>query len=509
MRKSPKHFSPVRKSRKYRTHACSWAGSPLHRISLSEVTGQHQVPYIVRRSCRLSKADECVLRYRGTTCNNTSCPAVSTRSNTVCKLFARLLLAESCFTMIASNIMRLAFSMAAIPAVSAFAFVPAVPYSRPAFALVPAVHARAPYNEAVMQQGLRGFVADRAPGLVVCGTIGFAAEALAKRTAGLSPLLWATIFGIAIGNTYRSVDPTMKQMKGTETGMKFAKQRLLRAGIILYGAKITFGKIFGIGLAGLLTDLYSVSSTLVLGFGIGKALGLSEALVTLISTGSAICGCSAVAATQPIINAEAHEVAAAVGTVVLCGTAAMFLYPFLFSKVPALAANPRLMGIYTGASVHELAGVVAAGNAMGADVASTAVITKLLRVFLLEPWIIALYYLGIGQKKDPMASLGFASSGGTNAAGSKKKGKGVPWFAFGFVGVATVNSIWGIPSACQRVFTTLSAAFLASAMAALGLDTDLVKVRSLGWKPVVLAAALWANLLVGSLCVARFLVGAL
>ena len=137
------------------------------------------------------------------------------------------------------------------------------------------------------------------------------------------------------------------------------------------------------------------------------------------------------AATQPIINAEAHEVAAAVGVVVLCGTLAMFIYPFLFGAVGSLAASPRLMGIYTGATVHELAGVVAAGNAMGAEVANTAIITKLLRVFLLEPWIIALYYLGIGQKTKGSAS-------------DPKAGKGVPWFAFGFIGVATVNSVRSI-----------------------------------------------------------------
>ena len=259
---------------------------------------------------------------------------------------------------------------------------------------------------------------------------------------------------------------------------------------------VTFSKILGIGLPGLLTDLYSVSSTLILGFVLGKALGLSEALTTLIATGSAICGCSAVAATQPIINAEAHEVAAAVGVVVLCGTSAMFLYPFLYQTVPALAADPRLMGIFTGSTVHELAGVVAAGNSMGAEVASTSVITKLLRVFMLEPWIIALYYLGIGQKK-------------TASAGGAKKGKGVPWFAFGFVGVATFNSIWGIPAGMQRAFATASACFLASAMAALGLDTDLVKVKSLGWRPIALAMVLWANLTGMGFFVARFLVGAL
>ena len=347
-----------------------------------------------------------------------------------------------------------------------------------------------------------GFFRERGAGLVVAAGIGFVAEFTASRMPiSLSPLLYATAFGILLSNTLRLFDPEMKVMAPTTAGMTFAKKRLLRAGIILYGAKVTFAKILGIGLPGLLTDLYSVSTTLLLGFGLGRALGLSEALVTLIATGSAICGCSAVAATQPIINAEAHEVAAAVGVVVLCGTLAMFIYPWMYGAVPALAASPRLMGIYTGSTVHELAGVVAAGNAMGAEVASTSVITKLLRVFLLEPWIIALYYLGIGQKKE-------ATSGG-GADGTGKAGKGVPWFAFGFIGVAAFNSIWGIPPAGQKLFTTLSAGFLASAMAALGLDTDLVKVKSLGWRPIALAMALWLNLLGGGFLVAKFLVGAL
>jgi uncharacterized integral membrane protein (TIGR00698 family) len=341
---------------------------------------------------------------------------------------------------------------------------------------------------------------DHAPGVAVAGAIGLLGEWLSSHIpVSFSPLLYATMIGIVLGNVLRMGDPEMKRMAPTAAGTAFVKRYLLRAGIILYGSKITFAKILGIGWAGLFTDLYAVLSTLVLGFTVGRILGMSKALTTLISTGSAICGCSAVAAVQPICNGEAHEVAAAIGVVVLCGTTSMFLYPFLFQVVPTLAADPRLMGIYTGATVHELAGVVAAGNAMGAEVASTAVITKLLRVFLLEPWIIALYYLGIGQEKDDTS----ASVGGGAKPGA---GKGVPWFAFGFIAMATFNSIWGIAPELQKLLTSLSAVFLASAMAAIGLDTDLVKVMGLGWKPVFLSFALWSNLLCGTLMVARFLV---
>ena len=92
-----------------------------------------------------------------------------------------------------------------------------------------------------------GFTKDRAAGLAVAGTIGFAAERAAGAVPiSLSPLLYATAFGIVLGNSLRLVDPTMKRMAPTEIGMAFAKRRLLRAGIILYGAKVTFGAILGI-----------------------------------------------------------------------------------------------------------------------------------------------------------------------------------------------------------------------------------------------------------------------
>ena len=102
---------------------------------------------------------------------------------------------------------------------------------------------------------LAGFFKDRAAGFSVAAAIGFAGERVASRVPiALSPLLYATAFGIAIGNLLRLADPEMKALEPAAEGLSFAKRRLLRAGIILYGAKVTFAKILGIGLPGLLTD---------------------------------------------------------------------------------------------------------------------------------------------------------------------------------------------------------------------------------------------------------------
>ena len=123
----------------------------------------------------------------------------------------------------------------------------------------------------------------------------------------------------------------------TKPGVAFAKARLLRLGIILYGVKLTVQQIAGIGAAGLLTDLFTLATCFPLGILLGRALKIDAPLAALITTGASICGCSAVAAAAPVVDGEAHEVAAAVGTVVLCGTSASA------SSAPRLhACAPRL-----------------------------------------------------------------------------------------------------------------------------------------------------------------------
>jgi uncharacterized integral membrane protein (TIGR00698 family) len=278
------------------------------------------------------------------------------------------------------------------------------------------------------------------------------------------------------------------------TGIKFAKGRLLRLGIILYGFKITLQQIAGIGLSGLAADAFMVTSTLALGIILGtKFFHLDEPTSTLISSGAAICGCSAVLATQPVVGGESHQVSAAVGTVVLGGTASMFLYPLLFKCVPFLAAAPKLMGIYTGSTIHEIAGVVAAGNAMGSDVASVAVVTKLARVLLLAPVLTTLSWIK-NQSCVRQAS-----------GEAKNKCKIVlPWFAFGFVAVSTLNSAVTFPAGLVKMTSKWSAYALLCAMGALGIDSDFKEIRKLGPKPLLLALTLWGWLVFGGLGIARF-----
>jgi len=381
------------------------------------------------------------------------------------------------------------------------------PIPSQAFALRPkAIQSRGPLKVATLPdvtlepnppstlEKTQSFVTKRAPGVALSAALAKLSVAVGKTSFGnhVSPLLWATILGMAYGNL-------VKPRSALKSGIQFSKGRLLRLGIILYGFKITLQQIAGIGVAGLATDVCIVASTLCLGMNLGKMLGLDRSTSTLISSGAAICGCSAVLATQPVVGGESHQVSAAVGTVVLGGTLSMFLYPLMYQMLPFLSSSAKLMGIYTGSTIHEIAGVVAAGNAMGGDVAFTAVVTKLARVLLLAPALTMLSWLENRRQ---------CASASSEAASNTKCGKVVlPWFAFGFIAVSSLNSMVSFPAWIVKGASKTSAFALLCAMAALGMESDLKAIRQLGSKPLLLAMALWGWLALGGLGIARLFVG--
>ncbi len=203
--------------------------------------------------------------------------------------------------------------------------------------------------------------------------------------AGFSALTLAILLGMVIGNT---VYPQIwKQCDG---GVLFAKQHLLRLGIILYGFRLTFSQIADVGISGIVIDVLTLSSTFMLACFLGqKVFGLDRHTSWLIGAGSSICGAAAVLATEPVVKAEASKVTVAVATVVIFGTIAIFLYPAMY---PLLAHwfSPETYGIYIGSTMHEVAQVVAAGHAVSPDAENAAVIAKMLRVMMLAPFLIIL-----------------------------------------------------------------------------------------------------------------------
>ncbi|MDX3893182.1 YeiH family protein [Pusillimonas sp.] len=317
-----------------------------------------------------------------------------------------------------------------------------------------------------------GFV----PGLALTAALAAVGTLLAHtpwlQQAGLSPLTLAIVLGMIAGNTFF---PAIAGRTGA--GVDFSKNRLLRAGIILFGFRITFQDIAHIGWAGVLIAALMVACTFVLAVQLGtRVLRMDKQTAMLIGAGSAICGAAAVMAAEPVVKGQAHKVTVAVATVVVFGTLAMFAYPLLY---PLIGMSEQAFGVYAGSTIHEVAQVVAAGSAVSEAAASTAVIEKMMRVMMLAPFLVLL--------------SGVLSRG----EGGRARRVVIPWFAVWFIAAAGINSLQLLPAAVVQAILHVDAVLLAMAMAALGLRTRAGALREAGLRPMLLAATLFAFLLVG------------
>lgn len=262
----------------------------------------------------------------------------------------------------------------------------------------------------------------------------------------------------------------------------FAKQHLLRLGIILYGFRLTFSQIADVGISGIVIDMLTLSSTFLLACLLGqKVFGLDKHTSWLIGAGSSICGAAAVLATEPVLKAESSKVTVAIATVMIFGTLAIFLYPAIY---PLLAHwfTPESYGIYIGSTMHEVAQVVAAGHAVSPETESAAVIAKMLRVMMLAPFLILL-----AARVKQLAP----------ANGGQRSKITIPWFALLFIAVAVFNSFGLLPKAAVDMLVTLDTLLLAMAMAALGVTTHVSAIRKAGARPLLMALLLFIWLIVG------------
>ena len=315
-------------------------------------------------------------------------------------------------------------------------------------------------------------------GLALAGTLAAAAMALAKSTwaqhLGLSALTLAIVCGIVAGNTVFPVVATH-----VSTGVDFSKNMLLRAGIVLYGFRITFQQIADVGWAGVTTAVMMVTSTFLLSVLVGtRILKLDRQTAMLIGAGSAICGAAAVMAVEPVVRGQAHKVSVAVATVMVFGTLAMFAYPWLY---PHLGLSEHEFGMFAGSTIHEVAQVVAAARSVGDAAAATAVIEKMIRVMLLAPFLLFLSIASRGENE--------ADAGGARIT--------IPWFAVLFIAASAANSLNVLPVRLVDALIEVDTMLLSVAMAALGLRTHVGAIRQAGVRPLLLAAVLFVFLIGG------------
>ncbi len=341
-------------------------------------------------------------------------------------------------------------------------------------------------------------------GILLIALFSFAAFYIAEipivKSLSLSPLIVGIILGMIYANSLRNKLP-----ETWVPGIKFCTKQILRTGIVLYGFRLTLTQVAAVGVPAVIVDSIIVAGTIFIGIWLGKLLKMDYDTALMTSTGSAICGAAAVLGAEPVVKCEGHKTAIAVSTVVIFGTISMFLYPILYRAGLLDALGDTGVAIFTGSTLHEVAHVAGAGNAMdptdALGIAGTATITKMIRVMMLAPVLVIMGITLSGRKQKP--------SGG-------KTGKSkitIPWFAFGFIGIICLNSLLQSLTGAETVkdiplngaIEYIDTFMLTMAMTALGTDTSIDKFKQAGAKPFVLAGLLYIWLLVGGYYLTKFI----
>ena len=321
------------------------------------------------------------------------------------------------------------------------------------------------------------------PGLVFVGVVTFVGFVIHWNFETISPLVAALVLGVLIGNII-SVPKTLIP------GQKFAAKKVLRFGIVLLGSQLALKQVVDLGGRELIVVVGVVALTFLGTLWLGPRLGVSKSLSLLIATGFSICGASAVAAMDGVVEADEEEVTYAIALVTLCGSLAIVLLPLLRNLIGL--SDPQLFGSWVGASVHDVAQVIATSSTGGDAAVQAATVVKLSRVVLLAP-LVACVSIWVRR----------SSSGLVAKAKAKKADKTrvsvVPLFVIGFLVMIAVRTTGIIPENLLSKIKTVEQVCLASALVGLGSDVRITRLIKVGGRPLLLALVSWFGIAVVSL----------
>ena len=324
------------------------------------------------------------------------------------------------------------------------------------------------------------------PGLALAAFLATAGFALAevpwvKGTLHVSALLLVILLGIA----WKSLAPLPAMAL---PGVALAQRPILRWAVAGLGFRLSVSEMLAIGAPALAVVVISTAAALLFGWWIARRLGVGEKLGLLLGVGGAVCGASAVVAAESVVQGEKQDAAVAIGVITLLGTIGIVVYP-LFGH--ALGMSAMVYGVWDGASLHEMAQVVAAGFGVSDEAARVATVVKLARIALLAPIVL---YLGWSLRHQHRAA------GRAHVAP-------VPWFLVVFVLCAAVNSLGWLPASAITQVRRADLWLLCVGMAGVGLQAGFSDLLSAGLRPIAAGALQWVFLSALSLALASWLVG--
>jgi uncharacterized integral membrane protein (TIGR00698 family) len=281
----------------------------------------------------------------------------------------------------------------------------------------------------------------------------------------------ALALGLIVAFTMENPFP---QTKGTPV------KYLLQFSVVTLGFGMNLGAVYNAGKDGILFTIVTIFGTLALGALVGKLLTVPSKTSTLISSGTAICGGSAIAAVGPAIDADNEQMSVALGTVFVLNSIALFIFPVIGH---GLAMSQQQFGIWSAIAIHDTSSVVGAAQAYGSEAMAIATTVKLARAL----WIA------------PIAFLFMMLYRGKNGEGNAKIA--LPWFILFFL-LATVIRTYApssVPPSLFESFVNLAKAGMTITLFLIGASLSRKTLKSVGIRPMLQGIILWAVISVVSL----------
>lgn len=321
------------------------------------------------------------------------------------------------------------------------------------------------------------------PGIALSLLVSGLAILVERAEVALSGGHWieSLVLAIVLGTGLRS---SVRIPPAFDAGIAFSAKILLEMAVVLLGAAVSVTEIGAAGMLLVAGIAVVVVLSLLTSYGIGRALGLTPKLATLVACGNSICGNSAIAAAAPVIAAEADDVAAAIAFTAVLGVAAVLLMPVLHA---AVQLDDLQFGIFAGLTVYAVPQVLAATASAGVVSSHAGTVVKLIRVLMLGPVLLALGAVGNG------------------VGGRVSLSHVAPWFIAGFAAMMALRSAGAIPAVLLGPIANVSDLLTTIAMAGLGLTVDVRSVARSGGRVVLAATASLVALCVLSLALLTLL----
>lgn len=311
-----------------------------------------------------------------------------------------------------------------------------------------------------------------------------AVAALATALGGVTPVVGAPVIAIVCGVTVALVKKPTTRLT---PGIAFASKRVLQGSVVVLGFGLSLGQVLSTGIQSLPVLLGTLTIALGMAWFAGRAMGLQGDTRTLIGVGTAICGASAIAAADAVIDADKAKVSYAIATIFTFNVVAVLLYPTIGH---ALGFSQHTFGLWTGTAINDLSSVVAASTVYGHAAASYGVVVKLTRTLAIIPICLGLAtFRGRRRNETVEASPG----------GRIELRRILPLFIVAFLAAVVLNTIGVVPQGWHHDLSDLSTWMITAALAAIGLSTDVGQIRQAGFRPLALGAILWLTVGLASL----------